>query len=214
MIIDENVKGYILSLEEDDSEILESIRREGLADEVPIIKRDGAGFLKFAVKCFKPKKILEVGTAIGYSALLMASVSDACITTVELDETRADKAEENIKKAGESSRITVLRGDAAVVLAELAKSGETYDMVFLDAAKAQYSAYYKEIRKMVKPGSIMLVDNVLQDGSAAGSKFAVKRRDRTIHIRMREFIESLNKEEGVSSVIIPLGDGLMLCSFE
>lgn len=154
-------------------------------------------------------KILEVGTAIGFSALLMSEYApEGChITTIEKYEKRIPLARENFKKAGKEQNITLLEGDATQILAELK---EEYDLIFMDAAKGQYINFLPDILRLMSPGGILVSDNILQDGDIVESKYAVTRRNRTIHNRMREYLYALTHHEELETVILPIADGVTL----
>jgi len=213
LIIDENVQGYLRSLEPDLPEELAEIENFGHLNEVPIIKKDAQQVLRFLIKDLKPKKILEVGTAIGFSASLMNYWSEGkCeITTLEKVPEKIELAKANFSKLKIADSVRLIEGDAAESLKALVDSGEKFDFVFLDAAKAQYSVYLESIEQLLTKNGVLLTDNILQEGSVAQSKFSVTRRDRTIHKRMREFIKSLFDNEAFNSMIIPIGDGMLLC---
>ena len=155
----------------------------------------------------KPKRILEVGTAIGFSALLMSEFmpQDGHITTIENYEKRIPIAKANFQKYGKEDRITLLEGDAAEVLKTLEGP---YDFIFMDAAKGQYIHYLPQIMRILTPGGVLISDNVMQDGDIIESKYAVTRRDRTIHRRMREYLYTLTHHEELQTSILTLGDGV------
>ena len=155
----------------------------------------------------KPKRILEVGTAIGFSALLMSEFmpQDGHITTIENYEKRIPIARANFQKYGKEDRITLLEGDAAEVLKTLEGP---YDFIFMDAAKGQYIHYLPQIMRILTPGGVLISDNVMQDGDIIESKYAVTRRDRTIHRRMREYLYTLTHHEELQTSILTLGDGV------
>lgn len=207
MIVDERMVTFIHSLETENSEILETIEKEALDTFVPIIRKEMQSFLKVLLSIQKPKKILEVGTAVGFSALLMSEYApeDCQITTIEKYEKRIPIARENFKRAGKEEQITLLEGDALEILKRLE---ESFDFIFMDAAKAQYIYYMPEVIRLLNPGGILVSDNVLQDGDIIESRFAVERRNRTIHSRMREYLYALKHEERLLTSIIPLGDGV------
>ena len=209
MIVDERIITFINSLDTKNSEILEDIEREALADNVPIIRREMQSFLKVLLMVKKPMRVLEVGTAVGYSALLMAGVmpAECTITTIEKYEPRIPVAKANFKRAGEEARITLLEGDAEEILKELEGP---YDFIFMDAAKAQYMNFFPDVLRLLKKGGILISDNVLQDGDIIESHFAVERRNRTIYKRMREYLYVLKNHEELETSIIPLGDGVTL----
>lgn len=207
MIVDERMVTFIHSLETENSEILETIEKEALDTFVPIIRKEMQSFLKVLLSIQKPKKILEVGTAVGFSALLMSEYApEGCqITTIEKYEKRIPIARENFKRAGKEHQITLLEGDALEILKGLE---ESFDFIFMDAAKAQYIYYMPEVIRLLNQGGILVSDNVLQDGDIIESRFAVERRNRTIHSRMREYLYALKHEERLLTSIIPLGDGV------
>ena len=223
MIVDERIITFINSLDTKNSEILEDIEREALADNVPIIRREMQSFLKVLLMVKKPMRVLEVGTAVGFSALLMSEYAPAgCeITTIENYEKRIPIARKNFKRAGKESqiarqnfvragkekKITLLEGDAMDVLKTLEGP---YDFIFMDAAKGQYIHYLPEILRLLAKGGILVSDNVMQDGDVIESRFAVERRDRTIHARMREYLYELKHNDALVTSIIPLGDGVAL----
>ena len=206
MIVEERLVTYLHSLEQENSEILEEIEQEALRDSVPIIRKEMQSFLKVLLAIKRPTRILEVGTAVGFSALLMSEYApeECTITTIENYEKRIPIARENFKRAGKEQKITLIEGDAMEVLTEL--SGP-YDFIFMDAAKGQYIAYLPEVLRILEPDGVLVSDNVLQDGNIIESRFAVEIRDRTIHSRMREYLYTLKHHPDLETSIIPLGDG-------
>jgi len=209
MITDERITAYINSLDSGDGELCDEIAGEAAASFVPIIKRETAALLKTMVALKQPKHTLEVGTAVGYSALLMARImpEDAHITTIEKFEKRIPVAKANFKKAQLEDRITLLEGDAGEILADLSGS---FDFIFMDAAKGQYINWLPDIIRLLAPGGLLMSDNVLQDGTIVESRYAVERRDRTIHVRMREYLYTLKNSEALETTILPIGDGVAL----
>lgn len=207
MIVDERMTAYINSLNPGNTEILDQIEREALDHFVPIIRREMQSFLKFLLAVQRPLKILEVGTAVGFSAILMSEYApDGCrITTIEKYEKRIPIARENFIRAGKADKITLLEGDAMEILKNL---NESYDLIFMDAAKGQYIYYLPELLRLMKQGGILVSDNVLQDGDVIESRFAVERRNRTIHARMREYLYTLTHCEELVTSVLPLGDGV------
>lgn len=208
MITDERFVTYIHSLEKPNSEILTEIEQAAHKDLVPIIRKEMESFLRVILTIKHPKEILELGTAIGYSAILMSECCDAKITTIENYEKRIPIARENFEKAGKSDQIELLEGDAMEVMKTLPK--EKYDFIFMDAAKAQYINYLPEAMRLLQKGGVLITDNVLQDGDLIQSKFVVRRRDRTIHKRMREFLETVKHDERLETSIVPIGDGIVM----
>ena len=208
MITDERFVTYIHSLEKPNSEILTEIEQAAHKDLVPIIRKEMESFLRVILTIKHPKEILELGTAIGYSAILMSECCDAKITTIENYEKRIPIARENFEKAGKSDQIELLEGDALEVMKTL--PDEKYDFIFMDAAKSQYINYLPEVMRLLNPGGVLITDNVLQDGDLIQSKFVVRRRDRTIHKRMREFLETVKHDERLETSIVPIGDGIVM----
>ena len=209
MIVDERMVTFIHSLETENSEILETIEKEALDTYVPIIRKEMQSFLKVLLAIKKPKRILEVGTAVGFSAILMSEYApeDCHITTIEKYEKRIPIALENFRRAGKEDKITLLEGDAMEILQSLEG---TYDFIFMDAAKGQYIHFLPDIMRLLADGGMLVSDNVLQDGDIIESRFAVERRNRTIHSRMREYLYELKHHALLETSIIPLGDGVAL----
>ncbi len=206
MIVDERMTTFINSLDPGNPEYLDELEREALADYVPIVRKDMQAYLKFMMHQCKPSRILEVGTAVGFSALLMSEYApEATITTIENYDKRIPIARANFEKYGKSDRITLLEGDAYEILPTIK---EEFDFIFMDAAKGQYINFLPEINRLLKKGGILVSDNVLQDGDIIESKYAVVRRDRTIHTRMRDYLYELKHMEGITTAILPVGDGI------
>lgn len=206
MIVDERMVTYINSLDTGNSDFLNELERQARADQVPIIRQEMQSFLRVFLTLKKPKKILEVGTAVGFSALLMAEYTeeDCRITTIEKYEKRIPIAKANFAKTPLGEKITFLEGDALEILKQLEG---TYDFIFMDAAKGQYINFFPETMRLLAPGGIMISDNVLQDGDIIESRFAVERRNRTIYKRMRDYLYELKHTEGLITSIVPIGDG-------
>ncbi len=191
------------------SEFLTELEETARADRVPIIRTAVQHLLKFIITERKPADILEIGSAIGFSSILMreAGGDGLKITTIELDEDRANAALQNIEKAGYSDDITLIKGDAAEVIKTLDKE---YDIIFLDAAKGQYPFLLSDIKRLLRKGGLLITDNCLQEGDVLESRYAVRRRDRTIHARMREFIREIYHDEDLNTCLMPMADGVAL----
>lgn len=207
MIIDERMVAFINAFDKGNTPFLDQIEKEALMDDVPIIRRDMQSFLRMFLALTKPKKILEVGTAIGFSALLMSEYSepDTQITTIEKYEKRIPIAKANFERAGKADRITLLEGDATDILKELEGP---YDLIFMDAAKGQYIHFMPDILRLLPSGGVLISDNVLQDGDIIESRYAVTRRNRTIHARMREYLYELKHHPQLETAILAVGDGI------
>lgn len=207
MITEERISTFINSFDTGNTPFLNELEQFAIKTNVPVIRPQMQSFLKLLLAMKQPKQILEVGTAIGFSALLMSEYGphDCKITTIEKYEKRIPLARENFKKAGKEDFITLLEGDAAEILKGLSGS---YDFIFMDAAKGQYIHFLPDILKLLPVGGILVSDNVLQEGDVMESRFAVTRRDRTIHSRMREYLYELKHNEQLYTDILPVGDGV------
>ena len=207
MITEERISTFISSFDTGNAPFLEELEQYAKKTDVPIIRPQVQNLLKLLLAMKEPKTILEVGTAIGFSALLMSEYGprDCHITTIEKYEVRIPIARENFKKAGKEKEITLIEGDATQILKELTGP---YDMIFMDAAKGQYIHFLPDILRLLPTGGILISDNVLQDGDVLQSRYAVTRRDRTIHSRMREYLYELTHHEGLQTDILPIGDGV------
>lgn len=206
---DERLNAFIDSLDTGNTPFLNEIEKEAKETNVPIIRTQVQSLLKLLLAMRKPATILEVGCAIGFSALLMSEYGpeDCHITTIEKYEKRIPVARENFRRAGKEERITLLEGDAAEILQKMTGA---YDMIFMDAAKGQYIHFLPDVLRLLAPGGILLSDNVLQDGDILESRFAVTRRNRTIHSRMRAYLYELKHHPQLETVILPVGDGVTL----
>jgi len=209
MIVDERMVTYIRSLEVPESAVIEAIEQEALRDRVPIIRKEMQSFLKVLLMIKRPMRILEVGAAVGFSSILMSEYmpEGGHITTIENYDKRIPIARANFKRAGKEEQIDLIEGDALEVMHDLEGP---YDLIFVDAAKGQYIHYLPEVMRLLGTDGVLVSDNVLQEGDIIESRFAVERRNRTIHSRMREYLYELKHHDQLQTSIIPLGDGVAL----
>lgn len=209
MIIDERMVAFIQSLDKGNSQFLTELEEEAIRTDVPIIRPAMQSLMRFILQLHKPMRILEVGTAIGFSAILMAEngPKDCHITTIEKYEKRIPLAKENFKASGYEKQITLLEGDAFDILKELEGP---FDMIFMDAAKGQYITFMPEVMRLLAEGGLLVSDNIMQDGEIIESRFAVTRRNRTIHSRMREYLYELTHHDALETVVLPVSDGVTL----
>ena len=207
-IVNELVEDYIRNTLKDTEGLLKELEEYAGEHSVPIVHKEVADMLKVLLKVQKPKRILEVGCAIGYSSILFASTlgEDVEIITVERNEKMIEKAKENIKLAGFEKNITILEGDAEERLKEV--EGE-FDMIFLDAAKGQYKLFYDMVIDKLKVDGLLISDNILYKGMVAHDDFAVKRK-RTIIKRMRNYLDYICTCDYLNTSLIPIGDGVAL----
>ncbi len=209
MNVDERMITYIRSLDRGENALIRTIEQEALAEHVPIIRKETANVLKVLLRMKKPARILEVGAAVGFSSILMSEYieENATITTIEKFEPRILKARENIRRAGKPHVITLLEGDALEIMKTL---NPPFDFIFMDAAKGQYIHFLPEVMRLLAVGGVLVSDNVLQDGDIVESRYAVTRRNRTIHSRMREYLWELKHSDALETVVLPVGDGMTI----
>lgn len=212
----ERIRDYLLSIENEADKDLCSMRIYAQENDVPIVRTETESFLRTLCFMKKPKRILEIGTAIAYSTIVMAradETGESHIVTIESYDKRIPIATENLKRAGligneyGCDRVELIHGDATKVLKEL---DESFDLIFLDAAKGQYINWLPDIMRLMKSGSVLISDNVLQDNTVMESRYTVDRRDRTTHDRMRSFLRELKQNERLMSSIVPIGDGVSI----
>lgn len=207
MIVDERMRTFINSLDSGNPAWLNEVEKRAKAENVPIIRTEMQSFLRLLLAMQRPASILEVGTAVGFSALLMSEyMPENChITTIEKYEKRIPVAKANFEKYGRQDKITLLEGDAAEILHDLE---DPFDFIFMDAAKGQYLHFLPDVLRLLNPGGLLVSDNVLQDGDIIESRYAVTRRDRTIHARMRDYLYELKHNPMLETSILPVGDGV------
>ncbi|MGI6071483.1 MAG: O-methyltransferase [Lachnospiraceae bacterium] len=184
------------------------MRVRAQSEKIPVIRRETESFLQVLFALSPPERILEIGAGVAYSAIFMALSIPGCrITTIENYAPRVEKALQNIAEAGLEDRISLIDDDASNVLPGLEGP---YDFIFLDGAKGQYTAFLPELVRLMPPGGVLLADNVLQDGDLVRSRYAVDRRHRTIHERMREFVREVKHHPLLETSVITIGDGVTL----
>ena len=211
MITDERTSTFIDSISGLNTPFLEELEVKAHADGIPIIRRATQSLIKFVLADLKPASILEIGTATGFSAIFMATYGgNVHIDTIENYKKRITEAKQNIADAGLEEVINLIEGDAESVIEDLAAKRKSYDMIFIDAAKAQYLNYLPVCKNLLRTGGILISDNVLFDGDIVLSRFAVRRRDRTIHARMREYLRTIAEDDDLVTTILPIADGMTL----
>lgn len=207
--MNDNIHGYIESLLQPRTGLLAEMERYAAENRVPIMEPVGMDTLLSVMKLQKPERLLEIGTAIGYSALRMAEAVPALhITTLERDEERFEKAIEYISQSGEQNRIRVLLGDALELAEQAAETGP-FDAIFIDAAKGQYRRFFELYEPMLKPGGVIYSDNVLFKGYAAGVDAPSKRLEKMAQ-KITDYNEWLMAHPGYDTSIIPAGDGIAI----
>lgn len=208
-IVNERIVSFINSFDRADSEICMTIEKEARDTYVPIIRKEMGSFLKVLLAMKRPENILEIGSAVGYSSILMSeNISESArITTIENYDKRIPIARENFRRAGKEDVITLIEGDAGEVLKTLEGP---YDFIFMDAAKAQYIVILPEVIRLLATGGVLVTDNVLQEGDITESRYGVTRRNRTIYDRMREYIYAVTHSDELQTSIVPIGDGITI----
>ena len=208
--IDNNrINDFIASFYKEDED-LKTIKDYAIKNDVPIIRDETRDYIDFILKVKKPRKILELGTAIAYSTLVMYKSLGGdidSIVTVENDQNRILKARENIDRYFDKNVVTLIEKDITEYL-DSVKEKEIYDFIFLDAAKAQYITWLPKLRELLKKDAILLSDNIFKDGEMLESRYAIIKRDRTIHKRMREFLHGITHDEDLYTRILNIGDGI------
>lgn len=210
MVEHERFESFLESIPDGLPSHLRDLEIENLRDGIPIIRKGGERLIRFMLELKKPVNILEVGTATGFSALYMLEFIDkkAKITTIEKMEERAVRAKENFKKYDKDGRITLIKGDAFDILPQLVSEKNTYDFIFMDAAKGQYINFFENIKKLLAPRGLLITDNMLQEGRLLESRYTVVRRERTIHKRMREYVNLLLTDKEFETMLLEAGDGM------
>lgn len=200
---------YLELLQPELPEYMEEIQKYANENDVPIIRKPTQHFFRVYMAAMKPERILEIGTAIGFSALYMMENSHekATIDTIENYPPRIEKAKENISRSSFSDRINLIEGDAMEILPKLESK---YDLIFMDASKGQYINMLPHIKNLMHSGSVLISDNILQEGDIIESTFAIKRRNRTIHKRMREFLETIHMDPDFTVDTMAIGDGITI----
>ncbi|MDD4200024.1 MAG: O-methyltransferase [Eubacteriales bacterium] len=218
-ITNEIILSYLFGLYENHNTKLMELRDFAEKNKVPIILKDTEGLLIALMKLKKPSHVLEIGTAVGYSAGVIADACGCSVTTIESDEKLARIAESNIENLGLAHKIEVLNGEAVNVLTEIQKSvqrgkRDKYEVVFIDAAKSHYREFWDISRPLLARDSIIICDNVLMKGMTASDEFDTRGRYKTSIRRMRDFITYIKSQEGVETWVLPVGDGVSISIIE
>lgn len=210
--MEERIEVFFDTLRMELPEYIVALEKEALREEVPVIRRGTRDLLRYLLRVHRPKRVLEVGAAVGYSALFMKEClpETSRITTIEKVEMRLVKARENLQKYDKEGRIRLVEGDACEVLREMAEAGESSDFIFMDAAKGQYLNFLPDVLRILEPGGILVSDNILHDCDVLESRYAVTRRDRTIHSRMREYLYTITHHDELETICLSVGDGVTI----
>ena len=209
-ITDDKLKKYIDDVQPIRGGMLGEIQKNAYEKNVPIIPNDVVKLIEFIFAVTKPEKVLEIGMAIGFSSSLMAELMEGRghVTTIDRFDVMIKQAKENFRKLGNEDKITLIEGDAAEILPTL---DEKYDIIFLDAAKGQYINFLPDCMRLLKVGGILIADDILQNGTVADDISEITRRQRTIHKRLRAFIEEITGNPYLTTSILTIGDGVAVC---
>ena len=208
--VEDYVSKYIRVLQPPYEGVLSEIQEEAIDNDVPIVPHEVARFLSVILTMKKPKRILEIGTAVGFSASLMSKYLDdgGHITTIDRYDIMLADAKKNIARMGIEDKVTILEGDANDILPTLEGP---YDVIFMDAGKGQYMNFLPHCLRLMPVGGILIADDILQGGYIAKSRYAVERRQRTIHKRLRNFLWEITHNPILETCLLPVGDGIALC---
>lgn len=208
-VINNDVREFLRTAQKPLPGVLGEIEKDAHERRVPIIPHETVVFLNVLLGQLKPKQILEIGTAIGFSSSLMAQHvgENGQVTTIDRYEKMFQEAKENYKKQGITDKVTLLEGDAADILPTLEGP---YDIIFMDSAKSKYYDFFPECMRLLKVGGMLIVDDVLQGGTILEPKENIPRKVRTIHRKLNMFLDVVMKHPSVESSLLPLGDGLLL----
>lgn len=213
-LIEDYLKDYLQNLQPSLQGELALIQQEAIQNNIPIIPNDVVNLLGVLLSIIKPKRILEIGTAVGFSASFMSSYlqEGGKITTIERYLPMIQKAKQNIEKLNLQNVIDILEGDANEILKNLhPKQDEKFDVIFMDAGKGQYINILPDVYRLLKVGGIIITDDVLQDGTVAKDKFEIVKRQRTIHYRLNDFLYEITHNSALKTSILTIGDGVAIC---
>lgn len=204
------IRKYLWDIEPKDQGLIRELEIEAEETEVPIIPLEVKSFLTTMLEMKPPKNVLEIGTAIGYSAILMSQYlqEGGLIHTIERNPVMMERAEVNFKKANVEDKVRMFKGTAEEILPLLTGP---YDLVFIDAAKGKYELFFEHAKRMLAPEGMIIADNVLHKGMVAKERLDIPRRQRTIHTRMQNFFHNILNDDTFKTSILPIGDGVAIC---
>jgi len=204
---DERTSSFLRSLGPALPPYLAAAEEEARRDFIPIIRKEAQTLIMTLITALQPRSILEIGTAVGFSTMLMREYAPECchITTIESSGQRAEAARKHFREAGAEDSITLVEDDALSVLPSLK---DTYDFIFLDGAKGQYINMLGDLIRLLGEGGVLVSDNVMQEGEILESRYVIRQRDRTIHTRMREYLHELTHTDCLRTSVLSAGDGI------
>jgi len=204
-----HINSFLAGIFEQTDPLLKEMEEYAKKNYIPIIQPESAQLLKVLCLISKPERVLEIGTAIGYSSIILARsmAENGILDTIEIDEDMIARAAVYIKRAGLEEKIRILNGDAGEILQCL---GTPYDFIFLDAAKGQYAEFLPYCLRLLKPGGLFITDNVLYRGMVAKEGF-IEHKHRTITVKLKEYLKLLCRNNELVTSIVPAGDGIAIC---
>lgn len=211
-VINEDVRQYLRTDQKQLTGFLKELQDEATEKRNPVIPHETVTFFIWLLGQLKPTEILEVGTAIGFSASVFAEHTDANIQTIERNPTMIKKAKDTFEKQGLTDRVTILEGQAADWLEELPEN--SIDFIFMDSAKAKYYDFFPDCMRILKKGGVLAVDDVLQGGTILNPTEEIPKRVRKIHKKLNQFLALVMDHPALTTSIIPVGDGLLLITKE
>lgn len=208
-LVENYLAEYINNIQTNCDVNLGELQKWAYEQGLPIIPKDVVKLLGFVLGLKKPKAILEIGMAVGFSASYMSQYlsEDGYIKTIDRYPLMIERARANFKKFGLEDKITILEGNANDILPTM---DEKFDFVFMDAAKGQYITILPEVLRLTKVGGVIMADDILQDGRVAQDYFEIPKRQRTIHKRLNEFLQEITHNEKLRTSILTVGDGVAL----
>ena len=208
----DEMKAFLASFEKDCEGELGELQRDCYDRGIPIISRDVAAFLSVMLSVKRPARVLEIGCAVGFSASLFAQflADGGSVTTIDRYELLTARAKENFVKLGLADKIKLIEEDAATALPRLADAGEKYDFIFMDCGKGQYMRFFPYVVQLLNTGGLFCADDIFQDGTIARDIDKIAHRQRTIHRNLKEFLQLAMADERLKTVILPIGDGLLV----
>lgn len=212
-LIDDRLNKYIDELQPKVNGELGELQAKSYEEGVPIIPNDVVRFISVVLNIKKPKNILEIGCAVGFSSSFMSGFIEdgGSVTTIERYPVMIEKAKANIKNLKLEDKVKIIQGDANQVLKDLVKENKEYDVIFMDAGKGQYINILPDVYKLLKINGILIADDLLQDGTVAYEKHEIEKRQRTIHTRLNSFLYEITHNKGLDTTILTIGDGVAVC---
>lgn len=207
-VVKEEIVSFMRERQAPVTDALKELEEFARRENIPIIPHETVAFFRLFLQTMQPKSILEIGTAIGFSALLMAEqVPDAKIMTIDRNEEMIGFAKENFARFDQRNQITLLEGDAVDLLEHIE---QRFDLIFMDSAKSKYIVFLPEVLKRLEVGGVVILDDIFQGGDVARDIMEVRRGQRTIYRGLQRLFDATLDHPGLTASLIPLGDGILM----